>query len=179
VLTQNPSRVTVITARAAAIAAGLLAISVATVLATGAASTGVALLSGRDLAWPPLSTLLVGVGATWLISMAAASLGMFLATLFRNTAAAVGAGLVWLLAVENLVSALAGTITSAHGVQQVLLGPSGGSLASALGSAAQDDGGVPGVIKVSAPGTACAVLAGYVVLFVGLSALVTSRRDAR
>ena len=104
---------------------------------------------------------------------------MFLAALFRGTGAAIGVGLVWLLALENTVSQLAGMIPAFAWIRRLLIGPSAGSLAAALGSAPQNDGGTPGIIALSSPWLAAAVLAGYVVVFTAACVLLVRRRDAR
>lgn len=176
-LVQRPGRRTAVLAKASAVAVVLLCVTVLVVACAAAASAAAAGLSGRGAHWPGAATLLGGVGAAWLISMAAAALGMFLAILLRATGAAIGVGLLWLLALENLVSGLAGVLPALHWPQRLLIGPSAGSLATALDPTGTVDSAVPGVVSVSGPVTASAVLAGYVVVCVGLSALLMSRRD--
>lgn len=176
-LVQRPGRGTAVLAKASAAAVVLLCVTVLVVGCSAAASAAAAGLSGRGAHWPGAATLLGGVGAAWLISMAAAALGMFLAILLRATGAAIGVGLLWLLALENLVSGLAGVLPALHWPQRLLIGPSAGSLATALDPTGTVDSAVPGVVSVSGPVTASVVLAGYVAVCVGLSALLMSRRD--
>jgi len=175
---QRPGRVGAMLAKTAAIAVALLCLTVVVVAAAAGTSALIAMLADRPAVWPGASQLLEGIGAAWLVSMAAASLGIFLAVLFRNTGAAIGVGLVWLLALENLISGVAGTLPALKSVQRLLIGPSGGSLATALGSPTQGHGGLPGVVVVSGPAPAIVVLSGYVVVFVGLATLLVSRRDS-
>lgn len=176
-LVQRPGRGTAVLAKASAAAVVLLCVTVLVVGCSAAASAAAAGLSGRGAHWPGAATLLGGVGAAWLISMAAAALGMFLAILLRATGAAIGVGLLWLLALENLVSGLAGVLPALRWPQRLLIGPSAGSLATALDPTGTVDSAVPGVVSVSGPVTASVVLAGYVAVCVGLSALLMSRRD--
>jgi ABC-type transport system involved in multi-copper enzyme maturation permease subunit len=176
-LVQRPGRGTAVLGKAAAIALALLCITVAVVAASAAASGIIAVLAGRPSRWPDAATLFGGIGAAWLISMAAASLGMFLAILLRATGAAIGVGLLWLLAVENLVSGLTGALPGLKGVQRLLVGPSAGSLATSLDPSGAADLSVPGIVSVSGPAIASIVLAGYVTVFLGLSVLLVSRRD--
>ena len=57
--------------------------------------------------------------------------------LLRGVALAIGLGLVWLLAVQNLLAALAAPLLRlGRAAQKGLPGPNAGSLAAALGSAA-------------------------------------------
>jgi ABC-type transport system involved in multi-copper enzyme maturation permease subunit len=176
-LVQRPGRRTAVLAKASAVAVVLLCVTVLVVACSAAASAAAAGLSGRAAHWPGAATLLGGVGAAWLISMAAAALGMFLAVLLRATGAAIGVGMLWLLALENLVSGLAGVLPALRWPQRLLIGPSAGSLATSLDPTGTVDSAVPGVVSVSGPVTASVVLAGYVVVCVGLSALLMSRRD--
>jgi ABC-2 type transport system permease protein len=176
-LAQRPGRGAAVLAKAVAIAVVLLCVTVVVVVCAAVASAAAAGLSGRGAHWPGAATLLGGVGAAWLISMAAASLGMVLAVLLRATGAAIGVGLLWLLALENLVSGLAGILPALHWPQRLLIGPSAGSLATALDPTGKVNSSIPGVVSVSGPVTASVVLAGYVVVCVALSALLMSRRD--
>jgi ABC-2 type transport system permease protein len=176
-LVQRPGRVSAVLGKAAAVAVVLLCVTVLVVACSAAASAGAAGLSGRSAPWPGVATLLGGIGAAWLVSMAAASLGMFLAILLRATGAAIGVGLMWLLAVENLVSGLAGILSALEWPQRLLIGPSAGSLATALDPTGKVNTSIPGVVSVSGPVTASVVLAAYVVVCLGLSALLVSRRD--
>jgi ABC-2 type transport system permease protein len=176
-LAQRPGRVSTMLGKCAAIAVGVLCVIIVVEIATSLTSALIAALAGQPAHWPGIGLLLGGLGSAWLIGMAAASLGIFLAVLFRNTGAAIGVGLVWLLALENLVSGVAGTLPALKAVQRLLIGPNGGSLATALGTATEADGGQPGVVSVSGPATAILVLTAYVVVFVGLSTLLVKRRD--
>ncbi|MFI9783036.1 ABC transporter permease [Kitasatospora sp. NPDC051984] len=176
-LVQGPSRTSVVLGKAGAAAAASLCISVLVVVVGAGASALIAALTGRPAHWPDTATLLAGIGAIWLISMAATSLGIFLAVLLRGTGAAIGVGLLWLLAVENLVSGLAGILSALKGVQKLLIGPCAGSLATALDPSGKPNTSIPGVVSVAGPLTASIVLAAYVVVFLGLSALLVSRRD--
>jgi ABC-type transport system involved in multi-copper enzyme maturation permease subunit len=176
-LVQGPGRTSAVLGKAMAAAAAVLCVTVLVLAASAGASALVAAFTGRPAHWPDATTLVAGIGAVWLISMAAASLGIFLSTLLRGTGAAIGVGLLWLLAVENLVSGLAGTLPALKVVQELLIGPSAGSLATALDPSGTPDTSVPGVVSVSGAPAASVVLAAYVVLFLGLSSLLVSRRD--
>jgi ABC-2 type transport system permease protein len=177
-LVQRPGRATTVVAKAVATAVVLLGVSAAVMGAAAAGSGLVAALAGRPAHWPSPVTVLAGVGAAWLVSMAAASLGGFLAVLLRGPGAAIGVGLLWLLAVEELVSGLSGALPALRAVQRLLIGPSGGSLATALAPAHHVDNSAPGLVSVSGPVTAAVVLVAYVVVLVALSAVVVARRDA-
>jgi hypothetical protein len=111
------------------------------------------------------------IGAVW------CTFGVLVATLLRGTALPIGLGLVWALAVENLLRTgveipVLGTI------QQYTPGSAGGSLVAALGAATQGaEGGAPGVNAALDGPTATAVLLAYLALFIGATLAVTRRRD--
>lgn len=177
-LVQQPGRTVTVLAKTAATAVALLCVSVAVLAVTAAAGALIAAVTGRAAHWPDAGTVLGGVAAVWLVSMAAAGLGGTLSVLFRGPGAAIGVGLVWLLAVESLISGLAGTLPALKGVQRALIGPNGGSLATALAPGHNLDSSTPGLVSISGPWTATAVLVAYVVVCAGVSALVVSRRDS-
>ncbi|MFG2561155.1 ABC transporter permease [Streptomyces sp. NPDC048496] len=176
-LVQGPGRSSAVLGKAMAAAVAVLCVTVLVLVASAGASGLVAALTGRPAHWPDAATLLGGIGAVWLISMAAASLGIFLSILLRGTGAAIGVGLLWLLALENLVSGLAGTLPALKWVQRLLIGPSAGSLATALDPSGKPNTSIPGVVSVSGPLSASLVLAAYVVVCLGLSCLFVNRRD--
>ncbi|MGW3657549.1 ABC transporter permease [Streptomyces sp. NPDC005151] len=176
-LVQGPGRSSAVLGKAMAAAVAVLCVTVLVLAASAGASGLVAALTGRPAHWPDAATLLGGIGAVWLISMAAASLGIFLSILLRGTGAAIGVGLLWLLALENLVSGLAGTLPALKWVQRLLIGPSAGSLATALDPSGKPSTSIPGVVSVSGPLSASLVLAAYVVVCLGLSCLFVNRRD--
>ncbi|MGY5035404.1 ABC transporter permease [Streptomyces sp. 900116325] len=176
-LVQGPGRSSAVLGKAMAAAVAVLCVTVL-VLATSAGASGLAsALTGRPARWPDAATLLGGISAVWLISMAAASLGIFLSILLRGTGAAIAVGLLWLLALENLVSGLAGTLPALKWVQRLLIGPSAGSLATALDPSGKPNTSIPGVVSVSGPLSASLILAAYVVICLGLSCLFVNRRD--
>lgn len=176
-LVQQPGRTRALLGKAVATAAAVLCVTVLVVAASAGASALVSVLSGRSAHWPGPVTVLSGIGAVWLVSMAAASLGVFLAVLLRNTGAAIGVGLLWLLAVENLVSGLAGTLSALKWAQRLLIGPCAGSLGTALDPSGKANTSIPGVVSVSGPLAASLVLAAYIAVCLGLSAFLLNRRD--
>ncbi|CAG6397822.1 ABC transporter permease [Streptomyces cocklensis] len=176
-LVQRPSRNAAVLGKAVATAAAVLCVTVLVVAASAGTSALVAAATGRSAPWPGAATLLAGTGAIWLVAMASASVGVFLSILLRSTGAAIGVGLLWLLAVENLVSGLTGPLPALKGVQRLLIGPCTGSLATALDPSGKPNTSVPGVVSVSGPLTASLVLAAYVVMCLSLSSFLISRRD--
>ncbi|MET8353183.1 MULTISPECIES: ABC transporter permease [unclassified Micromonospora] len=177
IFTQRPRRAQVLAGHAVALCALTLLLVALTFAAMAGVTALLALIEGRGLDWPATSDLAGAVGAAWLICSAHASVGYFLAIVFRSTATAIAVGLVWTLVLENAISGLALVLSPLETVQKLLLAPSSGALAGALGAPSQFDGGTPGVIESTGAGLPAAVLAGYVVLMFGLGIWLAARRD--
>ena len=102
--------------------------------ATSAASSAlIAAIENAPSHWPALGDLLTGLSAGWVVMAMWVSLGVMLGALLRSMALPIGLGVVWILGVENLVSAVAGTTLSAlQPLRDVLPGVNAGSLISAV-----------------------------------------------
>jgi ABC-type transport system involved in multi-copper enzyme maturation permease subunit len=174
VLVQGPSRLTVYAGKLAALAVATFG-TVLTLFAVGAlTSAAIASAESRSIHWPALADLLTGIGAGWLITSMWAALGVVLAVALRGVALPIGLGLVWLLAVQNLLAAIAAPLLDwVAQAQKGLPGPNAGSIAAALGSSAQ----TPGIEALVGGGPATAVVAGYLVVFLVAGGVLLSRRD--
>ncbi|MGC4746659.1 ABC transporter permease subunit [Micromonospora sp. DT201] len=177
IFTQRPRRAQVLAGHAVALCALTLLLVALTFAALAAVTALLGLAEGRGLDWPPADDLAKAVAAAWLICSAHASLGFFLAIAFRSTATAIAVGLVWTLVLENAISGLALVLNPLELVQKLLLAPSSGALAGALGARSQFEGGTPGVIESAGPLLPVIVLLGYVVLMFGLGTWLAVRRD--
>jgi ABC-2 type transport system permease protein len=172
ILVQHPSRVAVYGAKLVTVAIAALAVVLALLAATAGASALVASLEGQALVWPAITDVLRGLGAGWLVTTMWGSLGVLLAIGLRSVALPIGLGLVWLLAVQNLLASIAAPLLDwVAQLQKVLPGPNAGALAAAFGASA------PGVEQVVGSGQATAVLAGYLVVFGVLGGWLLHRRD--
>jgi ABC-2 type transport system permease protein len=174
VLSQDPSRPRVYAAKLVVACLAALA-GVLAVFAVGAAASAlIAAAADQPLNWPGGLDLLTGIGAGWLIASMWTVLGALLAIALRGVALPIGLGLVWLLAVQNLLALIAApAISWFAGLQKVLPGPNAGSLAGALGSGRD----TPGVQALVGGGQAVAVLAGYLLAFAALGGAILRRRD--
>jgi ABC-type transport system involved in multi-copper enzyme maturation permease subunit len=174
VLAQGPSRMKVYAAKLVAIAAGVLGLVVALFGVSSAASAVVAAIEDQAMNWPPVSDVFVGIGAGWLVTMMWGFLGVLLAIALRGVALPIGLGLVWLLAVQNLLAAIAAPLVDwIAETQKGLPGPNAGSLAASLG-AARD---TPGVAELVGGGQATLVLTAYLLVFAAVGGWLLSRRD--
>ncbi|MFG2054880.1 ABC transporter permease [Micromonospora sp. NPDC048930] len=174
VLTQGPSRLEVYAGKLLALAAAALAVVLAIFGVGAVASVLIAAAESQPVHWPALGNLLTGIGAGWLIATMWAMLGAVLAVALRAVALPVGLGLVWMLAVQNLLAAIAAPLLDwVAQVQKGLPGPNAGSLAAALGA----PGDTPGVASTVGGGQAAVVVAAYLIVFAAVGAALLRRRD--
>jgi ABC-type transport system involved in multi-copper enzyme maturation permease subunit len=172
-LSRYPGRVPFTLARFAAMTLVLLAVSVMTLALSLGCSGVIAGIQGRPLDYPGAGTLILALGAIWLVSTAWAAFAFLIGILVRNLTTAIVIGLVWTLLVETVLFGGLGAVVPAIGaVRVILLSPSSGSLAAALGS-----NGTPGVVSTASGPVAALVLFGYVVLSALISVAAFRRRD--
>lgn len=176
VATQRPGRGVIATGRMLSLAIVTLMLSVLAGLASAAASFGIAAAESADASAPGLGTLVLAVGAAWLLLCVWAALGAGLATLFRGTGLAIGIGLVWLLVVESLFGALPLPERASEVVGRILIGPNATSLASGFGELSTFGGvGAP-----PATATQAAIALGiYLVVFTAVAVVPYMTREIR
>ncbi|MBB4930460.1 hypothetical protein F4561_001280 [Lipingzhangella halophila] len=173
VLAQRPARMSVYAAKLATLALGTM-LGVLTLFAcTATASAVIASAESQPLDWPGPLDLGFGIGAGWLMALMWASLGAALAITLRGVALPIGLGLVWLLAVQNLLATIAAPLLDwVASAQEWLPGPNAGALAYAAG--ARD---TPGVSDIVEPGHATLVVAAYLLAFCAVGGWLLHRRD--
>lgn len=180
ILTLRPRRLSVLGGKLLAITTTILALVLVVFAMNSLWSWVIATTEGRPAAWPSVLDLGRGIGAGWLILGMWSLFGALLATLFRSTSLAIGLGLVWALAVENLVRGFAGVLGFLDAFQQGLPGVNAGSLVASLGAATLDQpGGTPGVTAVVSGPQAVAVLIAYVVVLALIAGVTLQRQDVK
>ncbi|RKR92270.1 ABC-type transport system involved in multi-copper enzyme maturation permease subunit [Micromonospora pisi] len=177
VFTQSSSRASACGGTLTALGVVLVVQVVATFMVNFGLAALVAGVESQPLRWPPAAEVATALGATLLIYAMWAAAGVLVGTLTRSPALAVGLGLVWSLAVENLLRGVANVLEPVEAVANLLPGTAAGSLAGALGARTFADEGVPGVLAILDGGPATLLLAGYTVAFAVAAALLLTRRD--
>jgi ABC-type transport system involved in multi-copper enzyme maturation permease subunit len=172
ILVQQPSRTRVFLAKVATVILGCLLL-VAVLFAVGAAAgLVITAVEGDPAGWPTFAEIGTSFGAAWLITSMWGLLGVLLAISLRAVALPVGIGLVWMLAVQNLISGLAAPLLGWVDALQIWLpGGASGSLVASLG-AGED---TPAVAELGGPLQATLIITAYLVVF-GLAAGVFLRR---
>jgi hypothetical protein len=142
-----------------------------------AVSSILSTVEGIAFALPSLGSVGSGLGSAVLILGMWTLVGAALGTLARGPALAVGLGVVWVLAVENLLRGLSSLVSWLGPVIDVLPGTAAGSLVGSLGATPVSEGGTPGVVT-NLPGLpAVLVVAAYLLIFTTLTTLLVRRRD--
>lgn len=175
---QGPGRLATLAGLIAALALVVVGV-VAAILATDVvASLLVATTESQQVVWPAFLALTKSFGAGLLVFGMWTLAGVLVGTLARSPALSVGLGLVWVLAVENLLRGVGVVWSPLEHVTNLLPGTAAGSLAGALGALpAAAPGGTPGVLTVLTGASALTLLAAYLVLFAGGTAALVRRRD--
>jgi ABC-2 type transport system permease protein len=174
VLAQGPSRPRVYGAKLAAVGTGVLVLVLVLFAVAAAASAVVAGLENQAMTWPSAADVLTGIGGGWLVTMMWACLGVLLGVALRGVALPIGLGLVWLLAVQNLLAAIAAPLVDwIAQMQKGLPGPNAGSLVAALGAGSD----TPGVAALVNGGQATLVVVAYLLGFALVGGWLVSRRD--
>jgi ABC-2 type transport system permease protein len=178
-LTQRPTRLATYGGKLLALAASTLGIVLATFALNATVASVIAGVESRPLDFPSLAELAGGVGSGWLILGMWCGLGALLGFAFRGVALPIGLGVVWVLGVENLVSAVADSLlTGLRPLRDVLPGVNAGSLVWSLAPGGGSSGQAPpGVIDAVAGGRATLSLALYVAAFAAAGAFLVRRRD--
>lgn len=176
-LTQRPGRISVLSGQLIALGVALL-VGVAVMFGLSAAtSLGIALAENQPAQWPGMADLAQGFGIGWLVLLMWASLGAVMGVTLRSVALPIGLGVVWVLGIENLVSAMAGSVlTALQPLRDVLPGVNAGSLVSAVLPDRVIDP-PPGVVSTVAEDRALVTLTCYVVACAALAAWAARRRD--
>ena len=105
-LVQLPGRISILVGQLASLAALALIMALGLFVADAVASYVIATIDAKPAVWPSVIDLIKGVGAAWLILYFLTVLGFGLATVFRQSAMAIGLGLAYVLVIENLVFGL-------------------------------------------------------------------------
>ncbi|MEV4510777.1 ABC transporter permease [Dactylosporangium sp. NPDC049525] len=177
VLTVAPSRLSALRGLLAALGVVVAGLVTAMFTANFAAATLIAAAESRSLAPPGFADLARAAGGALLMHGMWAACGVLLGILARGPALAVGLGMVWTLAVENLLRGTGNVLAPVGAVADLLPGTAAGSLAGALGATPFTDNGTPGVLSTLDGGPAALLLAAWTVLFVVSAGVLLTRRD--
>ncbi|HVH64054.1 MAG TPA: hypothetical protein VNA65_10695, partial [Candidatus Dormibacteraeota bacterium] len=111
-LTQRPGRLTTWAGRVVVFFAWL-GVMTAVLFAVGAGySALIAAVNNHGIAWPSVADIAKGFGAIWLLFGAYGAIGLALGVLIRQSAVALGVGIVYLLSVEVIAVRFIDTVSN-------------------------------------------------------------------
>ena len=175
VLTQRPGRLKALAGRVVAMGLWMGLLSCLLYGAGAICSLVIAGLDGHAVSWPSSLVIAQAVGATWLILGCYSLLGLALGFVFRQAAAAVGLGVIYLVLLQTiLVRFVSGLGTAYEWVLKAFDGENAGSLVQSFGTAVPDPHAPPPLVGGS---QAVVVLAVYALAFAAIAAGLLSRRD--
>jgi ABC-2 type transport system permease protein len=176
--TQRPRRLEWLAGKLISVVLTMLAMSVVLLAVAALTSFILASIDGADRTWPDAATVVKGLLAAWLIYCFWALFGIGLATLFRQSAMAIGLGLAYALVIEALIFGLLGQFVGdpVRKVQQWFPLANANYLVQSFGDATTIRGAA--AVKPYADAThAVIMLVVYCAAFVVLSAVFIQRRD--
>jgi ABC-2 type transport system permease protein len=178
-LIQLPGRLTILAGRLIALALVVALMTASLFVLDALASWVIASIDGQATAFPTVLDIAKGLGGEWLILAVLATFGFALATLFKQSAMAIGLGLAYMLVIETIVFALLGqlgdTVNQIHTYFPV----------ANTDYLAQSFGYVPEIAGVSVSGHsvgathAVVVLSVWIAAFVVVAGLLTRARDVK
>jgi ABC-type transport system involved in multi-copper enzyme maturation permease subunit len=177
--TQRDGRLAMLFGKLGALAIVVLAMVLGLYAVDAAASTVLASIDGKSIDFPDTTTIAKGVGAMYLIYGFWSMFGFLLATLFRQSAMAIGLGLAYALVIEGIIFGFGGGLLGdwVRKIQEWFPLANTGYLTESFGTI-RFRGVERGTSTPYADAThAVSVLVAYVVVFVVVSALVLRRRD--
>jgi ABC-2 type transport system permease protein len=110
--TQGPGRLTTWSGRMVIFTMWMGVLTVILFMFGAAYSVLIASVNNQAIAWPSAVDVAKGFGAVWLILTVNGALGMAIAVLVRQSAAAIGIGVVYLLSVEIIAVRFIGAISN-------------------------------------------------------------------
>jgi ABC-2 type transport system permease protein len=177
-LTQRAGRLAVVGSKLITVVIAALAAVLTSFVVGAVVSAGIAISTDSPITWPAASEILVGVLGGWLIMGAWTLFGAMLGFTFRNIALPIGLGVVWIFAVENLISSIAAQlVTSLAPVRDLLPAANAGALIAAMTAGTDLGDPAPGVTDIVSGGRATVTLLCYLLVFAGISAWLVRRRD--
>jgi ABC-type transport system involved in multi-copper enzyme maturation permease subunit len=176
VFTQRPGRLATLAGKLVALVATVAIFVVALFAATAACSAAIGLADGAAGTWPPVSDVAKALLTALLIMSMWAVLGVLLSVLFRQSALAIGLGLIYAIVLEGLVLNLTAQFSWIRAISSWFPGANATALVRSFGTAIRARGGALPAADVG-PGQATLVLLVYAAVFVAVTAGLLRARD--
>jgi ABC-type transport system involved in multi-copper enzyme maturation permease subunit len=177
VFTQGPGRAATLAGKVGVLAALLLIYVAMAFAACAGCAAAVGAADGALIPWPSLPDVLKGLLGAWLIVGMWGGLGMLLSVLFRQSALAIGLGLIYAVVLEGLLLNLAAQFSFVKAVSPAFPGANARALVRSFGSAVQTAAAAATPAQQVGPGQAVLVLAVYAATFLVITGVLLRVRD--
>lgn len=178
IFTQGPGRLATVAGKVAVLAVLLLIYVVAAFAACAACAAAVGAADRALAVWPLPLDLLKGLLTGWLVMAVWAALGMLLSVLFRQSALAIGLGLIYAIVLEGLLLNLAAQFSFVKTISPAFPGANATALVRSFGRAVQTAAAAANApAPLVGPGQAAIVLALYLAAFVFVTGTLLRIRD--
>jgi ABC-2 type transport system permease protein len=176
--TQRPGRLSLLAGKLLALALAVLVMSILLFAVDAASSLLVATVDGKSASWPAAQDIGKGIAAAWLIYCFWAALGFGLATVFRQSAMAIGLGLAYAILIEGIILGILSTLgsTFTKSINPWFPLANAGYLVSSFGPATSIEGRQAPKPLADANHAVLFLLV-YIALLIVVSAVLTRRRD--
>ena len=177
--TQRPGRLAMLAGKLAALSLAVLVLVLALFAVSAMASFVVASVDGKSSDFPAAVDVLKGVAAAWLIFEFWAVFGFLLATLFRQSAMAIGLGLAYAIVIEGIIFSIAGNVggDTVKLIESWFPLANTGYLARSFGNAVPEALARTIAKPIADANHAVLVLLVYMAVFVAASAFLVRSRD--
>jgi ABC-2 type transport system permease protein len=178
VFTQRPGRLATVAGKVGVVAAILAIYTLAVFAGSAGLSAAIGAVDGALSPWPSVMDVVKGLVSGWLILGMWAGFGLVLSVLFRQSALAIGLGLIYAIVLEGVVLNLAAQFSWVRSALPWFPGWNATSLVRSFGSALPATGTatVPQAHLVGGV-QAAMVVAAFAVVFVAIAAALLQSRD--
>lgn len=170
--TQGPGRLTTWVGRMVVFTAWMGVLTTILFVLGATYSAVIAMFNSQSIVWPAFTDIVKGFGAIWLIFTVNGTIGMALGVLVRQSAAAIGIGVVYLLSVEIIAVRFIDSVSNGDykWIGNLFVGQNANALIAQLGGTA------PKGLDISAE-QAVAVMAAWLVAMLVVAAGLQRVRD--
>jgi ABC-2 type transport system permease protein len=177
--TQRPGRIALLLGKLGALSVAVAVMVLGLFAVDAISSQVVAYIDGKSTAFPALIDLLKGLAACWLIFEFWAVFGFALATIFRQSAMAIGLGLAYAIVIEGIIFSIAANVggDTVRQVESWFPVANTGYLSRSFGVTVPEALARTIAKPIADANHAVLVLLIYLAVFIAVSVLLINRRD--
>jgi ABC-2 type transport system permease protein len=176
IFTQRPGRLATVTGKLAALSMIIAVYVLAVFASTAVLTAAIGSADGALTPWPKALDVVKGLLSGWLVLAMWAAFGVALSVLFRQSALAIGLGLIYAIVMEGIALNLAAQFSWVRTVLPYFPGWNATSLVRSFGSALPATNAA-GRMQLVGGVQAALVVTGFAIAFSALASALLRRRD--